>query len=60
MAGRENLGKYNTDTESSSSWSTSPLEDLSADPNYKCKIKTVEPRKVSTRQHIVLEIIKVI
>ena len=55
MAGRENLGKYNTNTESSSSGSASPTDDLSADPDYKCKVKTVVPSKVSTRQHIVLE-----
>ena len=47
--------KYNTDSESSSSGSISPAEDFSADPNYKCNIRVVDPRTVNTRQRKVSE-----
>ena len=55
MADKENSEKYNSDSENTSSGSSSPVDDKSKDPDYKSRVKSVEPRKVSTSQHIVLE-----
>ena len=55
MEDKENSEKYNSDSDSSDSGSASPVDDLSKDPNYKSRVKSVEPRTVSTRRHIVLD-----
>ena len=55
MADKENRENSNSDTENSESGSFSPVDDLVRDPSYIYRVKSVEPRTVSTRRHIVLD-----
>ena len=55
MADKENEGNSNSDNENSGSSSSSPVDDLLKDPSCRYKVKSVEPRSVSTRRHIVLD-----
>ena len=55
MADKENEGNSNSDNENSGSSSSSPIDDLLRDPSCRYKVKSVEPRSVSTRRHIVLD-----
>ena len=55
MADKENKENSNSDTENSESSSFSPVDDLVKDTSYISRVKSVEPRTVSTRRHIVLD-----
>ena len=48
----ENL-KENSD--SSHSRTSSPIDDITLDPNFKCRVTDVEPRSISTRQRRISE-----
>ena len=43
------------DSDSSLSRTPSPVDDITSDPNFKCRVTDVEPRSVSTRQRRISE-----